>query len=94
MKFFDVEVDVLTFQMSEVLSIFFRLKGFLARCFRLYHRWVRYLPMLITHSIVLSCFCFKTSLILLNRSSFSTFLIFFSFLFCIASDAKLSFAPV
>ena len=79
MKCFQVEVDVLTFQMSEVLLIFFRLKGFLTMYFWLCYRWMHYLSMLIEHSIVLSCFCSK-----------DLFFRPFRF-FSIASDAKLSF---
>ena len=57
--FWGDEVDLYTFQKSEVLLIFFRLKGFLKRYCRLCYRWVRYLPMLITQSIVLACFLFQ-----------------------------------
>ena len=77
-KYFEVEVDVLYFQMPEVLLIFFRLKGFVSN-----RVFLTLLP-LITHSIVLSCFCFKTSFIHFNISNFfSTFSIFFSFLFAL-----------
>ena len=40
-------------------------------------RWVNYLPMLVSHSIVSACFCFKMSFIHFDRSS-STFSNFFS----------------
>ena len=47
--------------------------------------------MLISSDIVVACFCFKTSLINFDRSSFFDIAIF---LLCIASGAKLSFAAV
>ena len=84
---FEGEVDFLIFQKFELLLIFFRLPTrFLTRYFRLYYRCVHYLAMLISHSIVLACFCFKISFIHLID------LVFFSF--CIASGAELSFASV
>ena len=62
---------------------------------------VNFLPMLISHSIVLACFYLKISLIhFLDLVSFDglDFFLMLSdlvvFLFCIANDAKRSFASL
>ena len=49
-------------------------------------------PMLVSHSIVLGCFCFETRRIHYDRSSFFNISVFSVFLWCIARGAKLSFA--
>ena len=76
---FEGEVHLLTLQKSEILFIYFRLKRFLKKYFRVCYRLVHYLPMLISHSNVLASFCFKTSLIHFDNSIFFyLFSIFFS----------------
>ena len=81
---FEGEVDLLNFQKSEVLLIFFRLKGFLTRFFS------ALLPLGTLSSdahftfYCLGMFCFKTSLIHFDRSSFVDIFEFF-FLFGFAS---------
>ena len=83
-------MDLLIFRISVVSLIFFWLKGFPTRYFRLCYCWLQYLQMLITHFFILACFCSKLFLFILLYLVFFTFF----FWFCIASGAKLSFASV
>ena len=60
---------LITFYKSQILLIFFRLKMFLLSYFWSFYRLI-FLPTLIFYFVVLVCFCFKTSLIYFDRSSF------------------------
>ena len=57
--FFEGFEDDRTFHTSKVLLFFFGLTVF---CQGICYRLLNYLPMLISHSIVSACFCFRTSL--------------------------------
>ena len=81
----------------DFFEVFFWPIGYLLRHFLLCYRLITFLSTLVSHSIVLARFCFKSSLV--DRSSFFEMFDFFRLrgffvLYCIASGAKLSFASV